>query len=85
MNQYLLSFFVQPPAGAVRAATTTIWATCATEAILTCEALPWPGPIVGAITWSLIGPPMRLPRRSLGEGGRPLARHDLSPISARAA
>jgi hypothetical protein len=58
MNLYRLSFFLRVD-GVVRGATTEILASCATEALLTCESLEWPGPIVGPISWSLTGPKLR--------------------------
>jgi hypothetical protein len=65
MNTYLLSFFLRHESGEIRGATQLVAATCASMAILQLHALPLPGVIVGAITWSLTGPRVSPPRHAL--------------------
>ena len=62
MNLYSLSYFLRLPDGTIRGATQVVAATSATMAILQLESLPHPGVRVGAITWTLVGPPLAPPR-----------------------
>lgn len=63
MNQYQLSYFVRLPDGTLRAATQMVAAPCATVAIMQLDTLLLPAVRVGAVTWSLVGPPLRAPVR----------------------
>lgn len=62
MNLYQLSFFLRQPGGEIVGATQTMAAPCASIAMLQLQALPLPGVLVGAITWSLVGPRVAPPR-----------------------